>query len=282
MRSIYVLRGHDSPRTIEKSKAVFVTNNGGFASAAYSYDQRVDQSRNVSTVITDFSLANMAWLKAPLGASTLPMEEVFAFSYAALRPSESLLDSFMNELDKLERLGKINTRDHQLLRGSVLAQDELVNLTLGEEEALTEQTVTETLRRVTDEIKKEENDKYCKERMAHQQTQKKLEEERASINQLQQRVYWRCERRSNIIAWILSLLATFFVIFGLVGAGFGLHPLKPLLGFAFMIASAVFLLFSIGSLMWGATMRGFHGRIKTYFLKRCLQREERAGLYHVS
>ena len=53
-----------------------------------------------------------------------------------------------------------------------------MNLTLGEEDALTEQTVTETLERVTEEIKKEESNKYRMERAAHQETQEQLAEQR--------------------------------------------------------------------------------------------------------
>ena len=99
-------------------------------------------------MITDFSLANMAWLKAPLGAPAVPMTELLAFSYAALEPPMGLWEKYLSEIDKLTEQGKITARDHQLLRSSWLASEELVNLTLGEEDALTEQTITETLKRV--------------------------------------------------------------------------------------------------------------------------------------
>src|SRR3546814_19838566 len=82
------------------------------------------------------------------------MVEVIAFSYAALQPSNALLDKYLGEIDKLEKQGTISERDHQLLRSSDLAQKELMNLTLGEEVALTEQTVTETRTRVTREARK--------------------------------------------------------------------------------------------------------------------------------
>ena len=99
------------------------------------------------------------------------MIEVIAFSYAALQPSNGLLDKYLAEIDKLEKQGKITARDHQLLRSSEIAQRELMNMTLGEEDALTEQTVTETLSRVTAEIKKEESRNYLSELSAHRKTQ---------------------------------------------------------------------------------------------------------------
>ena len=141
VRSIYVLREGTSPKIVERSKAVLVTSNAGFSQAAFQYGQRHEASREVSSVITDFSLANMAWLKAPLGAPAVPMTELLAFSYAALQPSMELFEKYLSEIEKLEKQGKITARDHQLLRSSQLAQAELMNLTLGEEDALTEQTV---------------------------------------------------------------------------------------------------------------------------------------------
>ena len=95
VRGIYVLRKGKSPRSLEKSGAVLVTSNSGFARAAFNYGRDYEESREVSSVITDFSLANMAWLKAPIGAPDLPIMEVLAFSYAAMRPSQSLFDSYL-------------------------------------------------------------------------------------------------------------------------------------------------------------------------------------------
>src|SRR3546814_20023872 len=102
------------------------------------------------------------------------MVEVIAFSYAALQPSNALLDKYLGEIDKLEKQGTISERDHQLLRSSDLAQKELMNLTLGEEVALTDQKVTETLTRVKSEIKKEESEKFKAEQATNLKTQKRL------------------------------------------------------------------------------------------------------------
>ena len=38
----------------------------------------------------------------------------------------------MREIDRLEEQGKISERDHQLLRSSSIAYDELMNLKLGD------------------------------------------------------------------------------------------------------------------------------------------------------
>ena len=150
-----------------------MSSNSRFAKAAFKYGKHYEELRQVSSVITDFSLANMAWLKSPLGAPALPMNEVIAFSYAALQPSKQLLEKYIGEIDKLEKQGDFTARNHQLLRYSPLAQQELMNLTLGEEDEFTDKTVPELLDLVTAKIKKNENEKYQTEQVAHYQTQQK-------------------------------------------------------------------------------------------------------------
>ena len=129
VRSIYDLRAGTAPITVERCKAVLVSSNVAFARAAFQYGQRHEESREVSSVITDFSLANIAWLKAPMGAPSLPTTEILAIAYAALQPSRELLEKYLTEIDRLENSGKITARDHQLLRSNTLAQEELMRLT---------------------------------------------------------------------------------------------------------------------------------------------------------
>ena len=168
VRSIYVIRTNTPTPSVEKDRAVFVTSNTKFAKAAWEYGKKHEASKDVSSVIADFSLSNMAWLKVPMGVVSIPTTQVLAFSYAALKPSSELLGKYMKEMDKLEQKGTITARDHQLLRSSPLAQDKLIHLTLGEDAALTAETVMQTLERVSIEIKKEESEKFIKELVCHQ------------------------------------------------------------------------------------------------------------------
>ena len=106
VRSIYVIRGKKPAPSVEKAQTIFVTSNSGFARAAWEYGQQFDASRNVSSVISDFTLANIAWLKAPIGAPTVPVTQLLAFSYAALEPSRELLGRYLKEIDRLEELNQ--------------------------------------------------------------------------------------------------------------------------------------------------------------------------------
>ena len=271
VRSIYVLRTGKSPRNVELAEAVLVTSNSAFARAAFEFGKDHEKSREVSSVITDFSLANMAWLKAPLGAPTLPMTEVIAFSYAALQPSNGLLDKYLAEIEKLEQQGKITEHDHQLLRSSEIAQRELMNLTLGEEKALTEQSVTETLNRVVSEIKKEESEKYQAEKAAHHKTQEELASERARTQSVQSLLFWRCHRQANGFARIVSSVVGLLLVVALI-TGSGLTTTYPVFGWVLATSTAVLIVATLGNLVFGATVlvlhRWVHARCLSWLLKR--------------
>jgi hypothetical protein len=213
VRSVYILRRGLFPFSIEKSRAVLVTNNSGFSKAAYEYGKKFEQSQEVSTVITDFSLANTAWLKAPQGAPSLPRKEVLAFAYAALRPTTEFWKKVLDEAEKLETRGKISSLDHQLLRSSHHVQSELMKLTLGEDDALTEESITTTLSRVSAEIRKEESERFNQSEAARLKTEQKLAEQVAKTeaqvaktNAIKQGIYWRCDRQAGREALALSIL----------------------------------------------------------------------------
>ncbi len=216
VRSIYILRKGIAPDTVERSKAVLVSSNSAFAKAAHRYGRKHEELRQVSSVITSFSLANMAWLKTPMGAIDLPKMEVLAFSYAALRPSTEILNKCLNEIERLEKEGKITAKDHQLLR-SKLANDELMNLTHGDVSALDKETVTETLTRITREIKKEEFEKLKAEQKAHETTQKRLDKLQKQNDDIKNKLYWSCKKKANRCFWALTV---FFILLQAAGVTF--------------------------------------------------------------
>ncbi|TAK36962.1 MAG: hypothetical protein EPO21_00850 [Chloroflexota bacterium] len=276
VRSIYVLRAKTSPSTVEQCRAVLVSSNSAFARAAYNYGQNHEEWRDVSSVITDFSLANMAWLKAPMGAPSLPTSEVLAFSYAALQPSKELLDKYLVEIDKLQKQGRIGERDHQLLRSSTLAQDELMHLTMGEESALTEATVTETLRRVTNEIKKEESEKLSAERTAHCETQQALARERLAKSRMQERLFWSCRRRARWCARGLFGAVLLVLVLGII-AGFGVRVQTPVVGWALMFGSAFLALAGLGNLVVGVSLKNLCDSVEAHCLAYFLRNEAKVS-----
>ncbi|MBN1628910.1 MAG: hypothetical protein JW990_04035 [Thermoleophilia bacterium] len=275
VRAVYVLRKGRAPLSMERAAAVFVTSNAGFARAAFRYGEQYEESREVSPVITDFSLSNMAWLKAPMGAPSLPIAEVLAFSYAALELPKPMLEKFLAEMEKLEKRGRITPRDHQLLRGSFLAHEELMRLTLGEEDALTEHTISETLKRVTDEIKKEENAKYQDEQAAHRRTQEDLAMERATNDKVRERLYWRCYRRASWCSWSVAGLVGLVLLGGIAG-GLGLKPSNQIAGWALTVAFGLATVAGGFNLFFGFTIRQWREAFSRKLLAWLLRREAAA------
>ena len=271
VRSIYVIRGDNPAPSLEKSQATFVTSNTGFARAAWDYGQQFDVSRNVSSVISDFTLANIAWLKAPMGASTVPITQLLAFSYAALEPSKELLSRYLSEIDRLEKLGAITERDHQLLRSSPYVYSELMHLTLGHDASLTQETVIETLKRVSGEIKEEESKKLSAEQLAHRGTQDGLRSQQTRNSEILRALYWRCRKKARLFAWGVSTALTALLATALL---FGLGPLPvPDVASWIIIASLVMLaLATLARFVAGYTIKDFHlwveGRFLTWLLKR--------------
>lgn len=278
VRSIHVLRAGRLPRAIEDCKAVLVTTNAAFARAAYDFGQTGGHARGLSSVITDFSLANMAWLKAPLAAPSVPRTELMAYAYAALQPSRVLLQRYMSEMDRLEHEGTITPRDHQLLRSSVLAQDELVSLTLGDEQALTEETMMETLRRVQDEMTGEERARTEDERAKRVEVESERNQEREKNDRLRQHIYQACLRKAKIWATAVSVLVGAVLVVGILG-GLGIRAANPWLGWFLSGASAFVVLFSIINFFRGATIRDMHSSVTGCLLNRFVQSEaQRAGV----
>jgi len=274
VRSIYVLRAHTAPKILEHSKAVLVTSNTGFSKTAFQYGQIHKESREISSVITDFSLANIAWLKAPLGSPNIPMAEVLAFAYAAMQPSNELLDKYMVEIDKLEKNGKLTARDHQLLRSSQFVQDELMGLTLGDEDALTEQTVTETLKRVTAEIIKEEDRKLKAEHDEHNHTKSLLDEERKKRENIQKKLYWSCLKKAKNCTWIITFMFSVFLVVGLI-CSLGVSSNYPYVEYSLFSGLSIFIMVTLINLIFGITVKNIHQKIQNYF-HTCFLKHESA------
>ena len=272
VRSIYALRENKIAPSVEKAGAILVTSNTAFAKAAWEYGKQHEAFQEVSSVITDFSLANMAWLKVPMGAPSIPKTQLLALSYGALEPSSILLGKYMKEIDKLEEKGTITVRDHQLLRSSPNVCNELMHLTLGNDASLTEETVVQTLERVSSEIKKEESEKLAIEREELRRTQTELNAQRGRNQKLISNQYWQCRRWANFLACISSVALGLVLVATNLYAGFGLRSTNPIVAWAIWGGSIIVTTTTLANLLFGSTVKGIHNwlrdRLEIWFLKR--------------
>lgn len=174
VRSIYSLRKGSLPCRLEDAKATFVTSNSTFAKIAFEYGKQYESTKEVSSVITDFSLANIAWLKSPVDMSDLPKAEILSTAYAALNPTDALWTKYLSEMDKLRDGSEITAEDHAILRCD-LSTEHLMEMTLGEESALTSRGVKEILEATKKELTKEQEKKLLEERDQHEMTRAELD-----------------------------------------------------------------------------------------------------------
>ncbi|MDD5286790.1 MAG: hypothetical protein PHD54_13120 [Desulfuromonadaceae bacterium] len=165
VRAIYVERRGVTPSRLEDAVAVLVTPNPAFAKVAFEFGKTHNSSKEVSSVITDYSLANVAWLKAPMKRPNLPEKETLALCYAALEPSKELFIKYVGMMNQLMKCGNISEHDHAILRLSPIAQRELMDLTLGDEGTLTGNGIKEILGRVKESLIVEQQNIAAEERV---------------------------------------------------------------------------------------------------------------------
>lgn len=222
VQNIYQLRKNKSSNRLEDCSAVFVTNNPKLSSAIHEYGRIMSDENNVSAVITDFSLANMAWLKAPLGACDLQKIELLSMAYLSLQPSNELLHKYLTEIEKLQKDESISDSDYFLLTCQV-NNSELVTYTMGNEDALTKETIMSLLERIKTEIRSEESQKLAEEESKHKETKnelsvtkKELDDSKSELSKITQKIIWNVKKQTNRIVTVIKFFIFFLIIIGII------------------------------------------------------------------
>lgn len=272
---IYRLRHGRAPARLEDALAVLVTKNASLAKTAFEYGKNHESARAVSTVITNYSLANVAWLKAPLGAPELPVVEVISICYAAMEPGKAMWKRYLDEIEKLKKQGNISSDDHALLRYSLQARDELMSLTMGQEEALTEESIPEILRRIKKELSDAKEEELNKERENRKRAVESKESEllseisahKATKNELlltiqksdiiQKRLYWHARIIGLMASWSIIIIAGLIIAVGVVmSLPWSTRVIIPWKWLAVIsdIAVVVIAIFGLLGIIWGTTL----------------------------
>lgn len=215
VNNIYQLRENKSVNRLEEGRAVFVTNNSKLASAIHEYGRTMSDENNVSAVITDFSLANMAWLKAPFGACNLQRIELLSMAYLSLQPSNELLQKYLTEIEKMQKDESLSDSDYFLLTCQI-NNSELVTYTLGNDDALTKENIMSLLERIKTEIKGEESAKHEKTKNELTITKKELDDSKSELSKITQRVIWNSKEYANKTLGFIKVLMIFIIIVGLI------------------------------------------------------------------
>lgn len=206
VRSIYCLRKNTVSKRIEDCGFIFVTSNSAYASSADTYNKNIDSRCQVSTVITDFSLMNLAWLKLPMDTPNIPMTELIALSYSALEPTKEFLCKVLLEIDKLLANGQISPDVHQLLRTQSMIE-ELFSLTLGDEESLTERDILKIIDNIKEEGRKETSSKIFQLKQEISSLEQKNKNYKNNLKLQVENIRHSAMRLSNILAFTSLIVA---------------------------------------------------------------------------
>lgn len=268
LRSIYAIRKGRPVRSIEKCIAIFVTSNTALAKAAWRYDQQHEPSLAVSSMISDLSLANVAWLKVPMLVPSIPRSQLLSFSYAAMQPTPEILAKYMAEIDRLAHSRSYSSLHLELLRRHAYSRDELSRLTLGDVSLFGNETAHEILERLLNELKREESKKLLEEEEAHRHTQDLLMQERVKRQEASIQIRTRCLKWSRWIAFSASTVLALIVAtatFGLSDQVFDNIILRSL-------SSRILGALSFGGIVFGTSVRSLHGLIERHLLDFFLAR----------
>lgn len=264
---------------------------------AFEFGKTHNSSKEVSSVITDYSLANVAWLKAPMKRPSLPEKETLAFCYAALEPSKELFRKYVEKMELLRSTGNISEQDHAILRLSPLAQRELMDLTLGDEGALTGTGLREILSRVKESLVSEqkivaaadraiveaqlanahlsieEREKTYKEAISQQQELgRRSDEVTERLREDQRSLVLTASRRAKLFSRVftISLMAVFSALL-LVGAfaGAGLiSATDPVYNKLLLVVVGVAVVWGWYSWLTGKTVRAVTQQVEYAFTLR--------------
>lgn len=275
IRSIYTLRKGLAPYRLENARAVLLTTNSRLARAAYLYGKNFESSREVASVITDFSLGNVAWLKAPMG-SDLPRREIVATCYAAMDPPSKLWMKYLDEIQKLRQDGKISPSDHEALRLSYRAREELMNLTLGAEQSFSAKTISDILLVVKDEISREHVEKLEQEQLAHEATRLKLNNLEREREEHRKSIYWKSQRVGKVTSALFMIMLSLVVIVGSLFAteSFGPYFRNPELTTVINVVAVTAFLLAILHAILGLSVQKLSKKIAeiaaaSYYYRKC-------------
>ncbi|HWP30514.1 MAG TPA: hypothetical protein VNK96_02130 [Fimbriimonadales bacterium] len=201
VRSIFILRGKHEPRSLEDAKHVLITSNSSLAKAVYEFGKDYGSIQCVSAVVSDYSVANIAWLKSPTN-STLPRAELIASCTAAIEPGDELWERVLNEAEKLRNSGEITEEHLEAFRVSSVARRELMHLTCGSEKRYSTKTLREVLETFKNQVGKEEQEKREAIQREYHKISNKLTFVDSNIDEFSKKVG----------TWITNLVVLLYII----------------------------------------------------------------------
>lgn len=168
LHAIHRLRDDTSLSEIERSKAIFVTNNGLLTRSFNTYYRTKINNSSFPLIMTSFELSALTWVKAGT-IGTLPEKQLLVNSYIATQPTPELMEVFKNLLYKMEQEKEISSEEAMALKTERYIQRELLLSSNGDINAVNEELVLN----FRDKLK----ETYTKEYRQEEENKQKTEHE---------------------------------------------------------------------------------------------------------
>jgi hypothetical protein len=255
---------------VEECRAVFVTTNSGLAKVARDFLADELGHGSVAPAVTDYAMTNLLWLKRALEAPDLPRKRVIADCYAATQPEEHLWKKYLVEIEKLEAAGQVNREDVFILRHSIEAKSALMDLTLGEEQAFTQGTVTEILQLIHEQRYSSFKQEIEQQKGLLRTAQGALASSDALEVERSARIQRRAQKTAKGLRWGIEGLA---IILLFVGSAYtfpwSLPPIKAAwFGYSLSVVWVAMLVLSVANLMYGTAVESYLRRIEVCLADR--------------
>ena len=270
------LRNGQTYYSVEECPAIFVTMNSKLAEASRDFFYQGAPSEAIPPCITDYTLTNIIWLKYPIKALDLPRKRIIADCYAAIQPTQALLNLYLAEIKKLEAKGNVSPEEVFMLRYSLEARQILVDTTCGDPDAFTEGTLAEVLKimksLMTSDLKeqlKQQNELRQKaeieQKLAKAEVEKINEEMARKEATRVERIFstarkWSSRIRKALEVFFLALLSL-AVIFAFPW-GFQLTSLPSIIRLIVVAAFIILIIFTLLGLKSGATLDSILSRFE--------------------
>jgi len=218
--AIYRFRKGKSHFFIEDSEAVFVTTNNTLAAVSYDYYYQKNNRGTIPPCLTDYTLTNLVWLKTPSHSPTLPVKRIIADCFAAIQPGDVLMTRWLQEIEKLEKQGILTEDDYYFMRYSQEARTALMEISMGDEDVITDGTVYEIIERAKSKITREAAELLAKEKqnvaVAEKETAKLLQNFRLKEDRRKGNFSRIAHRIAIASSWVIRIGSLILLLTGAI------------------------------------------------------------------
>lgn len=198
VRNIFALRKGRHVSSMDDAGYMFLTTNAALSRAAFRYERNNSKGWIFPAVVTDYHLSHLAWLKSPMEAQNLTQVEILANCYATMRPDESIWNRYLAEVAQLKADNTISEREHAVLRLSINAPWELMDVTRGDVDGITPANLHIILENLEKGYASEKEAELLKVREEQAQTKKAFEEIKSAADKHATQLFLAAEREEKL------------------------------------------------------------------------------------